>query len=51
MLNSIADSMEFESNMAIDKMVATLEPVINRGNGYYCRIYHGIRTDADLRFL
>lgn len=28
MLNSIADSMEFESNMAIDKMVATLEPVL-----------------------
>ena len=27
-LNSIADSMEFESNMAIDKMVATLEPVL-----------------------
>ena len=28
MLNSIADSMEFESNLAIDKMVATLEPVL-----------------------
>ncbi len=28
MLNSIADSMEFESNMAIDKMVAALEPIL-----------------------
>lgn len=28
MLNSIADSMEYESNMAIDRMVATLEPVL-----------------------
>lgn len=28
MLNSIADSMEYESNMAIDKMVASLEPVL-----------------------
>ena len=28
MLNSIADSMEYESNMAVDRMVATLEPVL-----------------------
>lgn len=28
MLNSIADSMGFESNMAIDKMVAALEPIL-----------------------
>ena len=28
MLNSIADSMEYESNMAVDRMVATLVPVL-----------------------
>ena len=28
MLNSIADSMEYKSNMAVDRMVATLEPVL-----------------------
>lgn len=51
MLNSIADSMEYESNMAVDRMVATLEAGIDCSDGNYSRFHYDFRTHAYLWFL